>query len=356
MNSTSFTNATNPSCFRVKCQFTVGERIAIIIFFSAIFLASLVGNCILFLAIIRNARLRRSSTNFSILSLSLANIFITIFCIPVFTIDSFIAERWVFGVIGCKLVNFLQNTSINASIVTLLVISVEKFLVVYFPFKMRAQRTKIRYLVLGAWIVGIIDSSVYLSYRNVKQFRGIPFCVENWPSPKTRKIYVVTQAFVLRFAALAFMIGLHAVTIKRIQARLQYRRENSDGSFRESDMMQISSHGLKLRKKAVIMLVVIVAASALTLFPFYIMVCWRMLANPHITDYFALNVAAIMTVWLIYSNSVCHPIIFGLMSTQYRRAAKTLSVSRKSPATSRNTSNARKQTREEQMIMTEQAS
>ena len=356
MNSTNITNANSSSCFRVKCMFTVGERVAIIIFFSAIFLASLVGNCILFLAIIRNARLRRSSTNFSILSLSLANIFITLFCIPVFTIDAFIAERWAFGVIGCKLVNFLQNTSINASIITLLVISVEKFLVVYFPFKMRAQRTKVRYLVLGAWIVGIIDSSVYLSYRTVIQINGIPFCVENWPSPKTRKMYVVIQAFVLRFVALVFMIGLHAVTIRRIRARLQYRRQNSDGSFRESDMMQISSYGLKLRKKAVIMLVVIVAASAFTLFPFYIMVCWRMLANPQITDYFPFNVAVIVTTWLVYCNSVCHPIIFGLMSTQYRRAAKTLSVSRKSPAASRNISNTRKQTREEQMIMTEQTS
>lgn len=356
MNSSNITNASSSSCLRIKCQFTVSERVAIIIFFSAIFLASLVGNCILFLAIIRNARLRRSSTNFSILNLSLANILITVFCIPVFTIDAFIAERWVFGLIGCKLVSFLQNTSINASIVTLLVISVEKFLVVYFPFKMRAQRTKVRYLVLGAWIVGIIDSSVYLSYRTIILSNGITFCAENWPSPTTRKIYVVVKAFVLRFAALVFMIGLHAVTIKRIQARLQYRRENSDGSFRESDMMQISSHGLKLRKKAVIMLVVIVATSALTLFPFYIMVCWRMLANPQITDYFTLNVVVIMTMWLAYCNSVCHPIIFGLMSTQYRRAAKTLSISRKSPATSRNISNARKQTREEQMIMTEQAS
>lgn len=356
MNSTNITNASSLSCFRVKCKFTVGERVAIIVFFTAIFLASLVGNCILFLAIIRNGRLRRSSTNFSILSLSLANILIAIFCIPVFTIDAFIAERWVFGVIGCKLVSFLQNTSINASIVTLLVISVEKFLVVYFPFKMRAQRTKVRYLVLGAWIVGIIDSSVYLSYRTVRIIHGISFCIENWPSPKTRKIYLVVQAFVLRFVALTFMIGLHAVTIRRIKARLQYRRENSDGSFRESDMMQISSHGLKLRKKAVVMLVVIVVMSAVTLFPFYIMVCWRMLANPQISDYFPLNVAVIMTTWLVYCNSVCHPIIFGLMSTQYRRAARTLSVSRKSPATSRNLSNMRKQTREERMIMTEQAS
>lgn len=355
MNASNSTNSGIP-CFRVKCQFTVGERVAIIVFFTAVFIASLVGNCILFLAIIRHKRLRRSSTNFSMLNLSLANILITIFCMPAFTIDSFIAERWVFGVIGCKLVNFLQNTSIDAAIVTLLVISVEKFLVVYFPFKMRARRTKMRYLVLVAWIIAVIDASVYLNYRTVTEiYKGIPLCVENWPSERTRKTFYVVQAIVLRFAALAFMIVLHAVTIKRIQAKLQYRREQPDGSFRETKMMQVSSYGLKIRKKAVQMLVAIVVTAVVTLCPFYALICWRMLANPKITDFFANNVAAIITTWLVYFNSACHPIIFGRMSTQYRSAAKTLSVSRKSQTQGRNASN-RKQIKEQAIIMTEQPS
>lgn len=290
------------------------------------------------------------------LNLSLANILITIFCMPAFTIDSFIAERWVFGVIGCKLFIFLQNTSIDAAIVTLLVISVEKFLVVYFPFKMRARRTKIRYLVLVAWIIAVIDASVYLNYRTVRIYRGIPLCVENWPSERTRKTFYVVQAIVLRFAALAFMIVLHAMTIKKIQAKLKYRREQPDGSFRETKMMQVSSYGLKIRKKAVQMLVAIVATAVVTLCPFYAWICWRMLASPKITNYFANNVAAIITTWLIYFNSACHPIIFGRMSTQYRSAAKTLSVSRKSQTQGRNASNRAKQVKEQAIIMTEQPS
>lgn len=154
------------------------------------------------------------------------------------------------------------------------------------------------------------------------------------------------------------MIVLHAVTIKRIKERLQYRRKarkNDEGSFRESDMMQVSSHGLKIRKKAVTMLVIIVATAAVTLFPYYIYVCWRMLANPKITDFFANNVAVIVTTWLVYFNSVCHPIIFGMMSTQYRKAAKTLS-SRKSQTHSRTLSNTKKQIKQEPMLMTAQGS
>lgn len=357
MNATNSTNTSG--CYRVKCVFTLGERVAIIIFFSVVFLASLVGNCILFLAIIRNKRLRRSSTNFSFLSLSFANILVTIFCIPVFTIDAFIADRWAFGVIGCKLVNFLQTMSINAAILTLLVISVEKFLVVYFPFHVRSQRTKVRYLVLVAWIVSMIHSSVYLSYRTVKEIRGIAFCVEKWPSEKAMKIFIVVQAFVLRFVPVTFMIFLHAVTIKRIKARLQYRRANDEeGSFRGPDTMQVGSHGLNIRKKAVVMLVVIVTTAAVTLFPFYIMVCWRVLANPRITDMFSANLVFLVTLWLIYFNSACHPIIFGLMSTEYRKAAKSSikSIVRRTSAPSRTVSSAKRQNKEEAMIMTAQAS
>ena len=95
MNGTD-SNETVPNCFFVKCQFTFGERVIIIFFFTMIFFVSLVGNCVLFSAILRHKRLRRSSTNFSMLSLSFANILITLFCIPVFVIDLFIMGKWVF--------------------------------------------------------------------------------------------------------------------------------------------------------------------------------------------------------------------------------------------------------------------
>lgn len=354
-------NATGNStgCLRAKCLFTTGERVAIVIFFSVIFIASLVGNCILFVAIIRNKRLRRSSTNFSFLSLSFANILITIFCIPVFTIDAFIAESWLFGSIGCKLVNFLQTMSINAAILTLLVISVEKFLVVYFPFQFRSQRTKVRYLVFFAWILGIIHTSVYLSYRKVQEINGVQWCFEQWPSPDTGKIYIVAQVFVLRFAPLMFMMLLHALTIKRIKARLQYRRSSDEeGNFNGPGTVQISSHALKIRKKAVVMLVVVVTAATVTLFPFNILACWRALANPKITDLFSANLVYSVTLWLMYFNSASHPIIFGLMSTEYRKAAKSSfrSFVRKSSAPSRIVVSSSKKKKEEPIIMTALAS
>lgn len=356
MNGTD-SNETVPNCFFVKCQFTFGERVIIIFFFTMIFFVSLVGNCVLFSAILRHKRLRRSSTNFSMLSLSFANILITLFCIPVFVIDLFIMGKWVFGLIACKLVTFVQNVAINAALFTLLIIGVEKFLVVYFPFHVRSQRTKVRYLVLGGWIVGIIQSSVYLSYRTVKKFHGVAYCIEDWPSFKTRQIFNIVQAVALRFVPITFMICLHMVTIMKIRARLQYRRSNEqDETLSNSAMVQVSPHALKTRKKAVVMLVVIVTASAFTLFPYNGFMCWRMLASPEmLADPFASNVAYIVTMWLVFFNSVCHPIIFGLMSSEYRNAAKrTLSITWKSPASSRSRSDIRKQNREEPMIMTAQ--
>lgn len=357
MNATN-SNKTLSTCFSVKCQFTFGERFVIIFFFTLIFIASLFGNSVLFSAILRHKRLRKSSTNFSILSLSLANIFITVFCIPVFVIDVFIVDKWIFGVIACKLVAFMQNLAINAAIFTLVIIGVEKFLVVYFPFHVRSQRTKVRYLVLGGWVIGIMQSSVYLSYKAVKVFNGIPYCIESWPSYKIRQIFNVVQAVALRFVPLTFMICLHIVTIMKIKARLQYRRTNEqDDTVSVSGMVQANPQALKSRKKAVVMLVVIVTASALTLFPYYACICWRMLGNPEsLRDPYASNVVFIVTMWLVFFNSVCHPIIFGLMSTEYRKAARrTLSMTWKSPGSIRSRSSIRKQNRQDPIkLMTAQ--
>lgn len=175
----------------------------------------------------------------------------------------------------------------------------------------------------------------------------------------THKIFNVVQAFVLRFAPVMFMIFLHALTIKRIKARLQYRRSiDEDGSFSEPDTVQISSHALKIRKKAVVMLVVIVTTAAVTLFPFYILSCWRLLANPKITDTFSANLVYSVTLWLIYFNSASHPIIFGLMSTEYRKATRSSlkSFVRKTSAPSRIVVSSSKKNKEEPMIMTALAS
>lgn len=334
MNATHLkaSNSTLPVCGSVKCQFSVGNRVAIIFFFFLIFVASFIGNSILSFAIIRHKGMRRSSTNFSVLSLSLANILITAFCIPVFVIDAFIVDKWTFGAIGCKLVAFLQNLAINASIFTLVIISVEKFLVVCFPFRVRSQKTKVRYLVLGGWVVGIIQSSVYLSYKKLKMFNGIPYCIDVWPSFKTRQIFLVVEAVALRIIPLVLMIALHVVTIVKIKARLKYRAQENSAA-KSAAVNVVGSQALKKRQRAVVMLVFIVTAAAVTLFPHYCFRCWRLLANSEkLPDVYTFNIFITVFTWLLFFNSTCHPIIFGLMSSKYRKAAKrTLSITWKSP-------------------------
>ncbi|XP_068743077.1 galanin receptor 2a-like [Montipora capricornis] len=352
MNNTVSNTTGATDCRSVKCQFPYEVRVIIILLFTLIFLPSLVGNCSFMSIILQQKRLRRSSTNFSILSLSFANVLITFICIPVFVLHVFILGKWVFGLIACKLVVFVQNVATNAAIFTLVIIGVEKFLVVHFPFHVRSQRTKVRYLVLGGWIIGIIQSSVYLRYRTVREMNGVPYCIEDWPSFQTRQRFNVVQAVALRFVPLTFMICLHVVTIFKIKARINCRRGNAEQDDIESisQMVQVSPQALKTRKKAVVMLVVVVIVSAWTLFPHDAYVCWRMLestAKPSFTS----NMIYIATVWLAFFNSCCQPIIFGLMSSQYRKAAKR-ALSWKSSASSRNRSSITKRNRQVPVILT----
>lgn len=351
MNAT-VTNSTD-DCGAVICMFTYEVRVIIVFFFTLTFVPSLVGNCAFMSIILRQKHLRRSSTNFSILSLSFANVLITLICIPVFVLHIFILGKWVFGLIACKLVMFVQNLATNAVIFTLVIIGVEKFLVVHFPFHVRSQRTKVRYLVLGGWILGIIQSSVYLSYRTVREINGVPYCIEDWPSFKTRQIFNVVQEIALRFVPLTFMICLHIVTILKIKARMRSRRANAEQDDFDSisHMVHVSPQALKTRKKAVVMLVVVVAVSAWTLFPYSAYICWRMLGATDSFSYFTSNVIYIVVMWLVFFNSCCHPIIFGLMSSEYRKAAKG-ALSLKSTASTGNRSSLRKKSRQVPMILT----
>ncbi|KAK2563885.1 Neuropeptide Y receptor type 1 [Acropora cervicornis] len=215
------------------------------------------------------------------------------------------------------------------------------------------ERTKVRYLVLGGWILGIIQSSVYLSYRTVREINGVPYCIEDWPSFQTRRIFNVVQAIALRFVPLTFMICLHIVTILKIKARMRSRRANAEQDDFDSisHMVQVSPQALKTRKKAVVMLVVVVAVSAWTLFPYSAYICWRMLGATDSFSYFTSNVIYIVVMWLVFFNSCCHPIIFGLMSSEYRKAAKG-ALSLKSTASTGNRSSLRKKSRQVPMILT----
>jgi allatostatin receptor len=97
----------------------------------------------------------RSTTNLLIINLAMADLLFIVFCVP-FTATDYVLPFWPFGDAWCKIVQYLIVVTAYASVYTLVLMSLDRFLAVVHPITSmsvsatelcspRPQATKARY-------------------------------------------------------------------------------------------------------------------------------------------------------------------------------------------------------------------
>lgn len=336
-NLTNHTVYSTSACFFVKCQFNDAERIAIVIMYFLTFAVSLVGNSTVCYIIVKSRKLNKSCTTFSILNLSIADLFITVFAIPLQTIDMYIVGSWTYGLFMCRFIYFLQNAAMVATILILVTISIEKFLVVCFPFQSRVYRDSFRYAIYVMWLIAIVDSAAVSTLKVTQEIGGKTLCFFAWPKGSFKRSYVIGHGTVFFFIPLILMTCLHCVTIAAIQKKTTHR---IDGN---KTVIRMNIRKLKRRRKAVTILVMIVLLFTISWGPLLSISMWEAFADRVDVKYFkVLNQVFVVSMFLVYLTSALHPIIYCFLGKQYRRAMKQ-SLWKKN-----NTSNTRFSPRENQ--------
>ncbi|CAG7825217.1 unnamed protein product [Allacma fusca] len=126
--------------------------------YSLVFIFCFFGNLTVVLVMAIHWRMQ-SITKYCIGNLAFANMCVGIFCVyQNFTL--FIMGSWPFGNFLCKMFHFVNGLSHTASILILVVISVERYFVVLHPFKCRRILTikRLRFIMLGVWLLsGILN-------------------------------------------------------------------------------------------------------------------------------------------------------------------------------------------------------
>ncbi len=75
--------------------------ICVSIFYIFIFVLGVIGNCLVVIVIWRNADMR-TTTNYFLVNLSIADLLVLVVCMPPSFVDLFTKEVWVFGAAMCK--------------------------------------------------------------------------------------------------------------------------------------------------------------------------------------------------------------------------------------------------------------
>ena len=83
----------------------------------------------------------------------------------------------------CKLMLFLEFSSHYASLLCVVAISLERFVIIYFPFRARQYRSNHKLLVVGlAWLCGSLPSLEVVMRAGLREINGIHSCIDVGPT------------------------------------------------------------------------------------------------------------------------------------------------------------------------------
>ena len=200
--------ACNLSCNTTYASFDVPfsktESALIVLAMALIFFMALVGNAVVITVISRVSSMH-TPTNLLLLNLSVADIFVAVFFILFSTITMYISQHWIFGAFLCKVVPFIQLTAARVSILSLAVISVERYLTVCKPKDWRLSVRHIRRIIAVLWLVGMVSATPMLVVKDVSEFNGKTYCLETGWTFDEEKFYTTIIFVILYLVPITLM-------------------------------------------------------------------------------------------------------------------------------------------------------
>ncbi|CAH8861124.1 unnamed protein product [Trichobilharzia szidati] len=121
-----------------------------------------------------------SITSLFLFNLSLADILMAVLCIPVYVFTEIIYLSWPLGEPLCKIVPYAQGVSVFVSALTHVLISWDRFILVFFPLRPRMTHRKAVCLLVGVWILALIIPLPVPIVNHIMERENKTFCQEDW--------------------------------------------------------------------------------------------------------------------------------------------------------------------------------
>ncbi|XP_043471916.1 allatostatin-A receptor-like isoform X4 [Leptopilina heterotoma] len=287
----------------------VEQIVAIVVplFFGLIGVLGLVGNSLVVLVVAANPGMR-STTNILIINLAVADLLFVLFCVP-FTATDYVLPFWPFGNIWCKVVQYLIIVTACASVYTLVLMSLDRYLAVVHPIASMSVRTEthafIAICILWAVILTVSIPALIIhgeemdisSSENLTACRILPQF--NWP------LFQVSFFLSSYVVPLTLIIGLYICMLLRL--------------WRGS---RISAESRRGRKRVTRLVVVVVGVFAFCWLPIQLILVIKSVDKyPLTTPTIMLQIASHV---LAYTNSCVNPFLYAFLSENFRKAFRKI--------------------------------
>lgn len=126
------------------------------VIYGLVSVVAVVGNLLVIVVVVASARMR-TVTNYFIANLSIADVIIGCLSIP-FQFQAAILQRWDLPEILCPVAPFVKELSVNVSILTLAVISVDRYHAIVRPLRPGWTGRTACVIVAVVWVISVVSS------------------------------------------------------------------------------------------------------------------------------------------------------------------------------------------------------
>ena len=316
-HSTMYAPAPNATAV-YDAEFASFERVVkftIPVIFGLIVALGLLGNLLVIVVIMKNEKMR-STTNILILNLAIADLCFIVFCVP-FTATAYAMPTWPFGTIWCKVVQYLMYVCAYASVYTLVIMSLDRYLAVVHPIQSMSYRTQKNtvYILVALWGVVLIGHVPLLIQHDVISYDYYGELRSACLNAKTVQNVPAARIFYGSFFVFGYVLPLSLIVILYgfMLKRLLYGVVPGGSQRAES---------IRSKKRVTKMVVIVVVIFALCWLPIQIIFIIQNFGN------FAQGIPAIaaqmVSNCLAYMNSCVNPILYAFLSDNFRRSFRKL--------------------------------
>lgn len=281
-----------------------------------------VGN--LLVVIITGAnRANKTAVHKYILNLAIADIGVLAVCYPLILVKAADPLHWPLGRVVCEVFYPFTDIFFSASIGSIVAIAIDRHRAIVRGMTACRSLSLAKWVILGVWTLGFVAVVVPLyfvmDFIENKQ-NGTIDCTPRWPNAMAKNSYVISLTILWYIVPLVVILLVYRQIASKIRASklLHSKIHNMCGSYRSTRKKKADS----VNTKALKILVPVVIAFAVTMFPFH---AFRIVS-------LFVNVRKMKYIWVVYNictlllltNSAVNPIIYSLVSEEFRQRFKDI--------------------------------
>ncbi|XP_020794718.1 gastrin-releasing peptide receptor [Boleophthalmus pectinirostris] len=291
--------------------------VAIASIYAVISVLGLIGNVTL-IRTFCSAKSIRNVPNLFMSSLALGDVLLLVTCAPV-DASRYLSEEWLFGRVGCKVIPFIQLTSVGVSVFTLTALSADRYRAIVKPLDVQTPSSTSSIILRAAliWLFSLVLAIPEAVFSDLHTF-NIPSTNESFvtcaPYPHAGELHPKIHSmasFLIFYVIPLLVISVYYTYIARslMKSASNLPVENNVHARRQ----------VESRKRLAKTVLVFVALFAVCWLPSHVIYLYRSYHYSQVDTSLAHFVCSVVARILAFTNSCLNPFALYLLSDSFQK-------------------------------------